>query len=88
VFDESASTGRTVGAAIRRLDPAYFGLVMSTGIVSIAFHDLGREAIATPLAVLNVACFAVLLALFAVRIGFYPETRTPTCGTVTAAGAR
>jgi len=71
-FDEPASSSRSLEAAIRRLDPAYFGLVMSTGIVSIAFHDLGRSAIAVVLAVFNVACFAVLLALFAVRIALYP----------------
>jgi hypothetical protein len=39
--------------ALRDLDPAYFGLVMSTGIVAVAFRELGIAAVAWPLAALT-----------------------------------
>lgn len=69
--DRSTVSGR-VGAALRDLDPAYFGLVMSTGIVSIAFRELSVPTVARPLAVLSVACYALLLGLFAVRTASFP----------------
>lgn len=62
-----------VGAALRELDPAYFGLVMSTAIVSIAFRELGVPAVARPLAVLSAACYALLIGLFAVRTVSFPR---------------
>jgi tellurite resistance protein TehA-like permease len=68
----SASRARSVDDALADLDPAYFGLVMSTGIVSVAFRDLGVAAVAWPLAVFNVVCYALLVGLFAVRLGRYP----------------
>jgi len=70
--DRATVSGRAV-AALRDLDPAYFGLVMSTGIVSIAFRELGVPAVARPLAVLSVACYALLLGLFAVRTVSFPD---------------
>jgi len=58
--------------AIAELHPAYFAMVMSTGIVSIALDGLGVESIALALFVLNVPVYAVLCVLFAVRIvGFF-----------------
>jgi tellurite resistance protein TehA-like permease len=68
-----ASTASSVGDALETLDPAYFGFVMSTGIVSIAFRELGVEAVAVPLAVFNVACYALLVGLFAVRVALFPD---------------
>ncbi len=62
-----------LGAALRELDPAYFGLVMSTAIVSIAFRELGVSAVARPLAVLSAACYALLIGLFAVRTVSFPR---------------
>lgn len=67
------SPARSLGDALESLDPAYFGLVMSTGIVSIAFRELGVEAVAWPLAVFNVACYALLVGLFAVRLARFPS---------------
>jgi len=61
-----------VGDALRGLDPAYFGLVMSTGIVAVAFRELGVAAVAWPLAALTLACYALLVGLFAVRLARYP----------------
>ncbi|WP_226023862.1 tellurite resistance/C4-dicarboxylate transporter family protein [Halomicrobium salinisoli] len=58
--------------ALRTLDPAYFGFVMSTGIVSVAFRGLGVEAVALPLAVFTVACYVLLVALFGVKTARFP----------------
>jgi hypothetical protein len=45
-------------AGLAGMHPAYFALVMATGIVSIACELLGLQPIAT--------------ALFALNLGFYP----------------
>ncbi|MDZ5809756.1 tellurite resistance/C4-dicarboxylate transporter family protein [Halorubrum sp. AD140] len=71
--DERPSVGGRLNGALRALDPAYFGLVMSTGIVSIAFLELGVPTVARPLAVFNVGCYALLLALFAAKAVAFPE---------------
>jgi len=75
--DDASSGSDRVGAtslreAFETLDPAYFGLVMSTGIVSIAFRELGVEAVAWPLAVFNVGCYALLAGLFGARLAVHP----------------
>ncbi len=49
------------------LHPAYFALVMATGIVSIASHLLGLGAIGHGLLVLNVVFYVVLVTLTVVR---------------------
>lgn len=68
---------RNPGAGSRRfvadLRPAYFALVMATGIVSIACHLLNLEWLAVGLFWLNVAAFAVLVLLTAARIGKFPH---------------
>jgi len=61
---------------IRRLHPAYFGLVMATGIVSIAAGLQGMEAIAEALLWLNVIAFAVLWLLTGLRIVRFPRRFT------------
>jgi len=66
-------TPAPVGDALRDLDPAYFGLVMSTGIVAVAFRELGVAAVAWPLAALTLACYALLVGLFAARVARYPD---------------
>ena len=71
--DGGGPPANTVVHALRDLDPAYFGLVMSTGIVSIAFRELGVDTVAWPLAVFNVACYALLVGLFAVRLARYSD---------------
>jgi len=62
----------THSSTLETLDPAYFGFVMSTGIISIAFQELGIGAVAWPLAVFNVGCYALLLVLFGARVVLYP----------------
>lgn len=59
--------------AVRNLDPSYFGFIMSTGIVSIAFDELGVSAVARPLTYFNVGCYALLLALFGIRTASFPR---------------
>lgn len=61
----------TPAGALETLDPAYFGFVMLTGIVSIALRELGVGAIAWPLAVFNIGCYALSLVLFGARV-VYP----------------
>jgi tellurite resistance protein TehA-like permease len=58
---------------IATLHPAYFALVMATGIVSIASRLVGFTAIATGLFALNLLCYAVLAALTAARVVAHRE---------------
>jgi tellurite resistance protein TehA-like permease len=55
------------------MSPAYFGMVMATGIVSLAAHLLGLPRVAHALFVLNVVIYGVLWALFALRICRHPR---------------
>lgn len=63
-----------VARTIKNLHPAYFAMVMSTGIVSIAFDGLGFEPIGYALFVLNVATYAVLLPMFVARMVLFTDT--------------
>lgn len=54
------------------MHPAYFALVMATGIVSVACHVAGLPFLALPLLVLNAIFYAVLWALTIVRIARHP----------------
>ncbi|WP_161888678.1 tellurite resistance/C4-dicarboxylate transporter family protein [Pontibacter russatus] len=58
-------------AEVKGLFPAYFALVMSTGIVSIAAHLLGFPAISVALFWLNNLLFLVMLAMLLCRVVFY-----------------
>lgn len=51
----------------------YFALVMATGIVSIAAHNRGWEAVAWTLLVLNVGFFSILVSFQLVRLLRYPR---------------
>ena len=57
---------------MERLHPAYFALVMATGIVAIACHLLGLERIAQGLLPVNVAAYVTLAALNLARAVWYP----------------
>jgi len=56
---------------LRTLHPAYFALVMATGIVSIAAKLLGIPYVPIALLVVNLAAYAVLWALTLARIARY-----------------
>ena len=53
--------------------PAYFGMVMATGIVSLAAHMLGWPTIGHVLFVLNIAVYAVLWWLSLLRMLRFPR---------------
>jgi tellurite resistance protein TehA-like permease len=58
---------------IRTLHPAYFALVMATGIVSIAAQLLGIPFVPRALLVVNVVAFVVLWCLTIIRVVRYPK---------------
>jgi tellurite resistance protein TehA-like permease len=55
------------------LSPAYFGMVMATGIVSLAAHLLAMHTIALTLFQLNVVVYGVLWLLTVLRLVRYPR---------------
>jgi tellurite resistance protein TehA-like permease len=67
----SANPFQTLKSVMKELPPAYFALVMATGIVSIASHLMGFEAIAICLFWLNILFFICLLLLTIGRIIFF-----------------
>ncbi len=59
---------------MKNLSPAYFGLVMATGIVSIAALDFHLPALAMSLFVLNGVAYVVLVVLNVLRAArYWPE---------------
>lgn len=55
------------------LSPAYFGMVMATGIVSLSAHMLDMQIIAKALFQLNILVYTVLWILTVLRIVRYPR---------------
>jgi tellurite resistance protein TehA-like permease len=62
-----------VGPLIAAMPPAYFALVMSTGIISSACHLLGLWFLAIPLFWLNLALYLMLWLLTLLRLVCYPR---------------
>jgi len=60
-------------ARIAELSPAHFGMVMATGIVSIAAHLLAPGALSLALFELNIGVYTVLSALMVVRATAHPR---------------
>src|SRR5574337_830554 len=60
-------------APLAGLSPAYFGMVMVTGIVSLAAHLLAMESMAKALFRLNIAFYAALWFLTVLRMTRYPR---------------
>ncbi len=58
---------------MEQLSPAYFALVMATGIVSIGASDFGLPLLATGLFAFNLAAYVVLACLTALRSIRYPQ---------------
>lgn len=58
---------------IETLNPAYFAMVMATGIVSVAAHLLGLRVIAIALLWINPVALLILVSLTAVRLIFFPR---------------
>ena len=64
---------RNLLAGLAGMSPAYFGLVMATGIVSLAAAQLGHALIARTLYGLNIAAYVVLWLLTALRALRFPR---------------
>ena len=58
---------------VQHLHPAYFAMVMATGIVAIASQLTGLRRLAISLSWLNVAVFIVLWALTLARLVAFPR---------------
>lgn len=65
--------GGRVLTELADLSPAYFGMVMATGIVSIAGHFLALPRVAQALFQLNIVAYATLWVLTALRAIVHPR---------------
>jgi tellurite resistance protein TehA-like permease len=63
----NSATGAAVAKAIKHLSPGYFALVMASGIVSIAAWDFHLRIVAIALFAFNLAAYAVVTCLTALR---------------------
>ena len=68
---DAAGAGALAGLA--GLSPAYFGMVMATGIVSLAAHLMKMPAVSRALFMLNIAAYGVLWVLTVLRIVRHPR---------------
>ena len=59
--------------AAQGLSPAYFAMVMATGIVSVAAHLLEMPRIANAMFWLNIAAYIVIWLLTALRAAWFPR---------------
>ena len=62
-----------LAAGVEGLSPAYFALVMATGIVSIAAHLSDMRLIADALFRLNIAAYLILWCLSLLRLALHPR---------------
>ncbi len=65
-------SGRLAGC-IERLHPAYFAMVMATGIVAIACQLTGKPRLAVVLTIVNVGVFFTLWLFTLLRVTLYPR---------------
>ena len=70
---QSTLFGRLRHPDIKHLSPAYFGMVMATGIVSLATNQVGLWLVSRILFAIACAAYLVLWVLLIVRIRFYPR---------------
>lgn len=68
-----SATTRRYAAALATLSPAYFGMVMATGIVSIGAWRLGLTTLAWVLFGLNLVAYGVLWLLYIARLVRFPQ---------------
>ncbi len=69
---QTATTPLPPGAGLAALSPAYFGMVMATGIVSLAASMRELPRIAAALFALNVVMYGVLWYLYVARVLRWP----------------
>jgi tellurite resistance protein TehA-like permease len=60
-----------ISNTIKGLHPAYFAMVMSTGIISVASNLLGFTGIACVLFYINIISYAILLPILILRVIIY-----------------
>lgn len=65
--------GKTLGDGIATLAPAYFGMVMATGIVSLAAEQVAMPVVARVLLAINIVAYGVLWVLNILRVWRYPR---------------
>jgi tellurite resistance protein TehA-like permease len=58
---------------VRTLSPAYFAMVMATGIVAIAAHLTGMFLVGRVLAVISLIAYVLLVAMTLTRIALFPR---------------
>lgn len=58
---------------LARMSPAYFGMVMATGIVSLTAHFLGMHGVGVFLYYLNIVIYVILCVLTVLRAVRYPR---------------
>lgn len=63
---------QSLSSDLAGMSPAYFGMAMATGIVSIAAHLLGVAWLARGLFVLNIVLYVLLWLLTLARLWLYP----------------
>jgi tellurite resistance protein TehA-like permease len=68
-----ASIGGGTLESLAGLSPAYFGMVMATGIVSIAADLMGLPGVARVLFAINIVAYGVLWALNILRMARHPR---------------
>ncbi len=61
-----------LGMLLADMPPGYFALVMSTGIISLAFQFMGDQALSLALFGVNGAFFIILWCLTLPRLSFFP----------------
>ncbi|GMW03166.1 MAG: tellurite resistance protein permease [Candidatus Hydrogenedentota bacterium] len=71
--EHGAAPIEQVAALVRSLHPAYFAMVMATGIVAIAAHFTGFERCAWVLGGGNYVFAAVLCILYTARVAYFPR---------------
>jgi tellurite resistance protein TehA-like permease len=69
---KSPSRSARSATPLADLSPAYFGLVMATGIVSLAAFMMGHASLALVLFYLNIAQYLILWCLYTLRAFRYP----------------
>lgn len=68
---EPLSTLSVLRGAVMELSPAYFAMVMATGIVSLSADMMGMSRVATALFGLNIAAYIVIWLLTLLRIVWF-----------------
>jgi tellurite resistance protein TehA-like permease len=69
----SASVPAAPATGLAAMHPAYFALVMATGIVSVASHLLGLRPVAITLFWANAAFYVILWSLTITRLARFPD---------------